>query len=87
MVITFTVGVYSQYFANGGVHIFFLGLINVYVYALCVVSYPVLIELPVGENVDVENVGELAPNVEDHFELREVGVRHQEIEMFEVSGG
>lgn len=87
MVTTFIVGVYSQHFANGGVQIFFMGFINVYVYALCFVNYPVLIRLPVDETLEVENAVGSAFQVGDHIEASEVIVNHQEIEMYDVSAG
>jgi hypothetical protein len=43
MICSFVLGVYSQHFANGGIQCFFIGFINVYVFALCVINYPVLV--------------------------------------------
>ena len=63
-------------------------MINIYVYSLCVINYPVLIELEVDATVEAERFAEeIALKIEDQVETREVGVRHQEIEMQEVSVG
>ena len=40
----FFVGGYSQHFANGGLQCFFIGFVNLYVWSLCVLNYPVVLK-------------------------------------------
>lgn len=64
-----------------------MGLINVYVYALCFVNYPVLMQLPADETLEDENALGSAFQVGEHLRANEVIVNHQEIEMYDVSAG
>jgi amino acid permease len=51
----FLLGVYSQHYANGGIQCFFIGFVNLYVYALCVLNYPVFVKKEEFQEVEVVN--------------------------------
>lgn len=40
----FLLGGYSQHFANGGLQCFFIGFVNLYIWSLCVLNYPVVLK-------------------------------------------
>ena len=46
VICSFLLGRYSQHFANGGLQCFLIGFLNMYVYLLCFVNYPVYAQKP-----------------------------------------
>jgi hypothetical protein len=41
MILAVMLGVFSRHFANGGIQLFFMGMINVYVITLCILNIPI----------------------------------------------
>lgn len=52
---SFLLGRYSQHFANGGLQCFLIGFLNLYVYLLCFINYPVFARKPFEPIVESSN--------------------------------
>lgn len=51
---TLVVGVYSPFYSNGGIFMFFIALFNIYIYALVYLNWPTVADLVITLEDEIE---------------------------------